>query len=86
MLLRDISCVVQFFGAYSAPNNIWMYTGEGSGCETEYAWGTCMDLIPPYLSDSSTLAQVESINVVKFCYIFVSSSGFLVTTPSQIHI
>ena len=25
-----------------------------------------MDLIPPYLSDSSTLAQVESIKVVKF--------------------
>ena len=44
-----------------------------------------MDLIPPYLSDSSTLAQVESIKVVKFYYRFVSSSVFWVPTPTQTH-
>jgi hypothetical protein len=45
------------------------YIYDCSFCETEYTWGTCMDLIPQYLSDSSTLARVESIKVVKFCYI-----------------
>ncbi len=49
--------------AYSSPNNILIY-----------AWGTCVNLIPPYLSDPSTLTQVESIKMVKICYILVSWS------------
>ncbi len=45
-----------------------------------------MDLIPPYLSDSIFLSQVENIKVVQICYIFARSSGFWVSTPPQIHI
>ncbi len=43
--IHDISCfkvtfhlLVQFLGAYSAAIP-YRYTGEGSGCETEYVWG-----------------------------------------------
>ncbi len=41
------------------------YTGYASGCETEYVCGTCVDLIPAYLYDCRTLAEVERIQVVK---------------------
>ena len=41
------------------------YTYDGSGCETEYVCGTCVDLIPAYLYDSRTLAEVERTKVVK---------------------
>ena len=49
-----------------------------SGFETEYVWGTCMELNPAHLSDSSTLAQYQSIKVVKTQYISVNSSDFSV--------
>ncbi len=32
---------VQFVGVYSTTNPT-----QGSGCETEYVWGTCQDLNP----------------------------------------
>ena len=41
------------------------YTWYASGCETEYVWGTCVDLIPAYLYHWRTLAEVESIKAVK---------------------
>jgi hypothetical protein len=37
-----------------------------SGFEIEHVWGTCMALTPAYLSDSCTLAQHQSIKVVKY--------------------
>ena len=42
------------------------YTYDGSGCETESVWGTCVDLIPAYFYDWRSLAEVESIKAVKF--------------------
>jgi hypothetical protein len=41
------------------------YTWYASGCETEYVWGTCVDLIPAYFYDWRSLAEVESIKAVK---------------------
>ena len=41
------------------------YTCDASGCETEYVRGTCVDLIPAYLFDCRTVAEVERIQVVK---------------------
>ena len=41
------------------------YTWEGSGCETECVWGTCVDLIPEYLYVCSSLAEVESMKAAK---------------------
>ncbi len=41
------------------------YTWCASSCETEYVCGTCVDLMPLYLHDSRTLAEVERIPVVK---------------------
>ena len=37
------------------------YAWEGSGCETECVWGTCVDLSPGYLYHSSCWVEVESI-------------------------
>jgi len=42
--------------------------------ETEYVWDTCMKLIPAFLSDWSTLPEVESIKSMKSWYTTVSSS------------
>ena len=41
------------------------YTFQGSGCETECVWGTCVDLILGYLDVCSSLAEVESIKAAK---------------------
>ena len=41
------------------------YTWEGSGCETECVWGTCVDLSPEYLYVCSKLAGAESIKAAK---------------------
>ena len=41
------------------------YTWEGSGCETECVWGTCVDLYPEYLYVCSSWAEVESIKATK---------------------
>ena len=40
-------------------------TYDGSGCQTEYVCCICVDLNPAQLSDSSTVAEVESITSVK---------------------
>jgi hypothetical protein len=40
----------------------YKYTQDGSACETDHVWGTCVDLNPAQLSDYSTLA-VESLKV-----------------------
>ncbi len=40
-------------------------TYDGSGCQTEYVCCICVDLNPAKLSDSSTVAEVESITSVK---------------------
>jgi hypothetical protein len=45
--------------------SVHKYTWEGSGCETECAWSTCVDLIPGYLYVCSSLAEVESIKASK---------------------
>ncbi len=37
------------------------YTWDGSGCVTEYVWGTCVDLSLGYLYPKRTLADVEII-------------------------
>ena len=34
------------------------YTCDGSGCVTEYVWGTCVDLSPGYLYDCRSLSEV----------------------------
>ena len=62
------------------------YTYDHGGCETTYVGGICVDLHPAYLSDCSTLAQVESINVVKYINKIVNSSDFRVPIPTHIHI
>jgi hypothetical protein len=36
------------------------YTWDGSGCQTECVWGTCLEWNPAYLYHSRTLAEVES--------------------------
>ena len=41
------------------------YTWEGSGCETECVWGTCVDLSPEYLGVCSSWAEVDSIKAAK---------------------
>ena len=41
------------------------YTFDGSGCETQCVWGTCVDLSPGYLYVCSSLAEVESIKAAK---------------------
>ena len=41
------------------------YTGEGSGCDTECVWGTCVDLLPGYLYVCSSWAEVESTKATK---------------------
>ena len=41
------------------------YTWEGSGCETEWVWGTCVDLSPGYLGVCSSWAEVDSITTAK---------------------
>jgi hypothetical protein len=41
-------------------------TCDGSGWETEYAWGTCVEWNPKYLNHWSCLAQVDGIKAVKF--------------------
>jgi hypothetical protein len=42
-----------------------IYTWKGSGCETECAWSTCVDLIPGYMYVCSSWAEVESIKSAK---------------------
>ena len=61
----------RFLGAYVYTSTHMMY--DGSGCETEYVWGTCLDLIPAYLYHCSTFAEVESIKVVQNRNITVKS-------------
>ena len=51
------------------------YTWYASGCETEYVWGTCVDLIPAYLYHWRTLAEVESIKAVK-CRVLLYNREF----------
>ena len=41
------------------------YRCDGSGCVTEYVWGTCVDLTPGYLCDCRSVADVESIKPLK---------------------
>ena len=41
------------------------YTWEGSGCETECVWSTCVDLYPGYLNVCSSWAEVESTKAAK---------------------
>ena len=41
------------------------YTWCASGCVTEYVRGTCVDLMPAYLHDCRSLAEVERTKVVK---------------------
>ena len=36
------------------------YTWDGSGCQTECVWGTCLEWNPAYLYHSRTLAEVQS--------------------------
>ncbi len=37
------------------------YTCDGSGCVTEYVWGTSVELSPGYFSDCRSSAEVETI-------------------------
>ena len=55
----------RFLGAYVYTSTHMMH--DGSGCETEYVWGTCVDFIPACLYHFITLAQGESIRVVQNC-------------------
>ncbi len=50
-----------FLGVYSIKNN----TCGGSGCQTEYAWGTCVDCNPGYLEDRRILVEVEREKAVQ---------------------
>jgi hypothetical protein len=51
------------------------YTCDGSGCVTEYVWGTCVDLSPGYLYDCRSLEEGESIKPVK-CRVRVYKRDF----------
>ena len=53
---------------FRVPIPLHAYTFHGSGCETEYVWGTSLKvpLNPAYLYHSSTLAEVENTNSVKY--------------------
>ena len=62
------------------------YTCDGSGCVTEYVWGTCVDLSPGYVSDCRSLAEVDRINPLK-CWVCVYNrefSGVWLPISSQI--
>ena len=39
---------------------------DGSGWETEYVWGTCVEHTPKYLRNCSSLAQDESVEAFKY--------------------
>ena len=41
------------------------HTCDGSGCVTEYVWGTYVDLRPGYLCDCRSVAEVDSIAPLK---------------------
>ncbi len=63
------------------------YTCDGSGCETEYVWGTCVDLIRAYFYHWRTLPEVETWNQwnVDTVCMDVNLSGFRMPIASQIH-
>ena len=51
------------------------YAFDGSCCQTECVLGTCVNLSPAYLYHWRTLAEVESINVVK-CRVLLHNRKF----------
>ena len=62
------------FSSFDCPH-LDRYTCDGSGCVTDYVWGTCVDLSPGYLCDYRSLAEVESITPLK-CRVRVYKRDF----------
>jgi hypothetical protein len=63
---RKVDCVcINVLFAHFDVLLLHKYTWEGSGCETECVWGTCMDTIPGYLGVYISWAEVESIKAAK---------------------
>ena len=60
------------------------YTYDGSGCETECVWGTCVDLIPAHLYDWRSLAEVERIKAVK-CRVLIYTREFERFSGAYVH-